>query len=96
MCFSFRSYLGIRLKDGGTTISTSQLRVFQYGERLVDRIDFEELALKGVDPSLGPSILHPSRLSQRTVDEKEGSDPSRLTVSSRILALALCVHSRVP
>ncbi|KAI6042726.1 mitochondrial K+-H+ exchange-related-domain-containing protein [Pisolithus marmoratus] len=26
------------------------LRLFQHGERLVDRIDFEELALKGVDP----------------------------------------------
>ncbi|KAI6039358.1 mitochondrial K+-H+ exchange-related-domain-containing protein [Pisolithus marmoratus] len=30
------------------------LRLFQHGERLVDRIDFEELALKGVDPSLAP------------------------------------------
>ncbi|KZP18919.1 hypothetical protein FIBSPDRAFT_791328 [Athelia psychrophila] len=34
-------------------------RVFNYGERLVDRIDFEELALHGVDPSLGPSLAHP-------------------------------------
>ena len=27
-----------------------------YGERLIDRIDFEELALKTLDPSLGPKI----------------------------------------
>ncbi|TFK73650.1 hypothetical protein BDN72DRAFT_869039 [Pluteus cervinus] len=36
-----------------------QLWVYRNGEKLVDRIDFEELALKGIDPSLGPSILHP-------------------------------------
>jgi hypothetical protein len=34
------------------------LRTYQYGERLADRIDFEELALKSVDPSLGPSLSH--------------------------------------
>jgi len=27
-----------------------------YGERVVDRIDFQELALKSMDPSLGPKI----------------------------------------
>ncbi|KAI5980729.1 mitochondrial K+-H+ exchange-related-domain-containing protein [Pisolithus albus] len=34
----------------------ARLRLYQHGERLVDRIDFEELALKGVDPSLSPSF----------------------------------------
>jgi hypothetical protein len=34
------------------------LRTYELGERIVDRIDFEELALKGVDPSLGPSVTH--------------------------------------
>ncbi|KIK69690.1 hypothetical protein GYMLUDRAFT_34093 [Collybiopsis luxurians FD-317 M1] len=33
-----------------------KLRVFRAGERIVDRIDYEELALKGIDPSLGPTI----------------------------------------
>jgi hypothetical protein len=37
----------------------SQLKTYQAGERLVDRMDFEELALKGIDPSLGPQISHP-------------------------------------
>ena len=36
-----------------------QLKTYQMGERLVDRMDFEELALKSIDPSLGPSIKHP-------------------------------------
>ncbi|KAH9851625.1 mitochondrial K+-H+ exchange-related-domain-containing protein [Lenzites betulinus] len=38
-------------------------RAFVYGERLIDRLEFEELALKSLDPSLGPSlssIVHPS------------------------------------
>lgn len=39
----------------------SQLRTFRYGERLIDRIDFEELALKTIDPSLGPKV---TKLSQ--------------------------------
>ncbi|KAF8073504.1 mitochondrial K+-H+ exchange-related-domain-containing protein [Lyophyllum atratum] len=33
-----------------------KLKVFQVGERLVDRLEFEELALKGINPALGPSI----------------------------------------
>ncbi|KAF5360635.1 hypothetical protein D9756_004997 [Leucocoprinus leucothites] len=33
-----------------------QLKVYQAGERLMDRIEFEELALKGFDPSLYPSL----------------------------------------
>ncbi|KAI1794761.1 mitochondrial K+-H+ exchange-related-domain-containing protein [Ganoderma leucocontextum] len=31
-------------------------KAFLYGERLVDRLDFEELALKSLDPSLGPKF----------------------------------------
>jgi len=36
-----------------------KFKVFTYGERLVDRVDFEELALKGVDPSMGPKLSNP-------------------------------------
>ncbi|EED85844.1 predicted protein [Postia placenta Mad-698-R] len=32
-------------------------RAFLYGERFIDRIDFEELALKSFDTSLGPKLL---------------------------------------
>jgi len=31
---------------------------------LVDRVEFEELALKGVDPSMGPKISHPRSPSE--------------------------------
>lgn len=34
-----------------------QRRAFVYGERLIDRLDFEELALKSFDTSLGPKLL---------------------------------------
>ncbi|KXN81795.1 hypothetical protein AN958_03721 [Leucoagaricus sp. SymC.cos] len=36
-----------------------KLKLYQMGERLVDRMEFEELALKCIDPSLGPSLAHP-------------------------------------
>ncbi|KAH9952299.1 hypothetical protein BGW80DRAFT_1430713 [Lactifluus volemus] len=39
--------------------SSWKYKVFAYGERLVDRVDFEELALKGVDPSMGPKLSNP-------------------------------------
>ena len=31
---------------------------------MVDRVEFEELALKGVDPSMGPKISHPRNPSE--------------------------------
>jgi len=37
---------------------TWKRKTFVYGERLVDRMDFEELALKSVDPSLGPKLVN--------------------------------------
>lgn len=40
-----------------------QLKTYQFGERQVDKMDFEELALKSIDPSLGPSIRHPNSTS---------------------------------
>ncbi|TFY79608.1 hypothetical protein EWM64_g4401 [Hericium alpestre] len=46
-------------------------KVFIYGERLIDRIDFEELGLKGIDPSLGPRI---SELRPPSKGEKEESE----------------------
>ncbi|THV03051.1 hypothetical protein K435DRAFT_775210 [Dendrothele bispora CBS 962.96] len=51
-----------------------KLRVFRGGEAMVDRIDFEELALKGIDPSLGPTILHPDLQRKEEEAEQEGQD----------------------
>lgn len=47
-----------------------QIRVFNYGERLIDRLDFEELALKSLDPSLGPKITSP-RTAGRDVQQPQ-------------------------
>ncbi|TRM64137.1 mitochondrial K+-H+ exchange-related-domain-containing protein [Schizophyllum amplum] len=55
-----------------------QLKTYEYGERLVDRIDFEELALKGIDPSIGPTITHP---------DVTGSESSGPKVSESITLL---------
>ncbi|RXW14252.1 hypothetical protein EST38_g11602 [Candolleomyces aberdarensis] len=47
-----------------------KLYVFRTGERIVDRMEFEELALKSIDPSLGPTITHP-RSSEMDSEQKE-------------------------
>jgi hypothetical protein len=47
-------------------------------------MDFEELALKGVDPSLGPSITHPqlgSRSDEKLAKEGQSGGKTRITVS---------------
>ncbi|THH08889.1 hypothetical protein EW145_g2396 [Phellinidium pouzarii] len=44
-------------------------RTFKYGERVVDRIDFEELALKSMDPSLGPKITQPGKSGLQLAEE---------------------------
>jgi hypothetical protein len=45
------------------------LKTYQFGEKLVDRMEFEELALKSIDPSLGPSITQLKR--SPVLNEKE-------------------------
>ncbi|KAH9080564.1 mitochondrial K+-H+ exchange-related-domain-containing protein [Lactarius deliciosus] len=50
---------GLWAQFGKAPENTWKFKVFTYGERLVDRVEFEELALKGVDPSMGPKISHP-------------------------------------
>ncbi|KAI0269811.1 mitochondrial K+-H+ exchange-related-domain-containing protein [Gloeopeniophorella convolvens] len=55
---------GIWAQFGKSPESSWKFKVFSYGEKLVDRVDFEELALKGVDPSMGPNISHPRSPSE--------------------------------
>ena len=56
-----------------------------YGERLVDRLDFEELALKSFDTSLGPKLL--------PVGRKDKIKPSDIpTVSALSLYLRTRAH----
>ncbi|KAJ3561664.1 hypothetical protein NP233_g10058 [Leucocoprinus birnbaumii] len=42
-----------------------KLKTYQLGERLMDRIEFEELALKALDPSLGPPVAGKSTHSEK-------------------------------
>lgn len=51
-----------------------QRKTFLYGERLVDRMDFEELALKSVDTSLGPKLMQ----LKRSEDKVTSDSPSPL------------------
>ena len=61
--------------------------IWRRGESLVDRMDFEELALKGIDPTLGPSLSHPdlpgnNAKKQRKEEESQIKGTKRLAVSS--------------
>jgi hypothetical protein len=56
------------------TVYLFQLKLHRAGERLVDRLDFEELALKSIDPSIGPSItsIMTGRLKEFEKENNEG------------------------
>ena len=62
--------------------------MFNYGERLIDRLDFEELALKSLDPSLGPKITSP-RTAGRDVQQPQARPHSRTRLLAADLALIL-------
>jgi hypothetical protein len=59
------------------------LRTYQYGEHLVDRIDFEELALKSVDPSLSPSLSHPQVGSHNEMMGKKDENMGKKRIKVR-------------
>ena len=46
----------------------------KYGEKLMDRIEFEELALKNVDPSLGPELMRGGKPSVVLEERKKQRD----------------------
>lgn len=49
-----------------------QLKLYKTGERLVDRMEFEELALKSIDPSLGPSVANFKRARLKNTRKETG------------------------
>ncbi|KDR83090.1 hypothetical protein GALMADRAFT_88915 [Galerina marginata CBS 339.88] len=78
-----------------------KLKTYQFGEKLVDRMEFEELALKSIDPSLGPSITQLKRTP--VLDEKNNSTtialifpPSLLSPSTSLSDLRAYVEHRIP
>jgi len=73
-----------------------KLKVYQFGERVVDRIEFEELALKGLDPSLGPSLVHPSPEIEKGPRIPLIYPPSLCSDSESLLHLKALVANRMP
>ncbi|RDB18941.1 hypothetical protein Hypma_014293 [Hypsizygus marmoreus] len=65
-----------------------KLKVYQAGERSVDRMEFEELALKGIDPSLVPKIPHPDapgHKAEGAISDAQTSPPQRSMSFARSL-----------
>ncbi|KAJ3878663.1 mitochondrial K+-H+ exchange-related-domain-containing protein [Lentinula edodes] len=81
-----------------------KLKVFRIGERLVDRLDYEELALKGVDPSMGPTILHLDIRGKGAEETDENKKvilpllypPSIQSAESSLSQLRELIHTREP
>jgi len=75
---------------------TWKIRVFNYGERLIDRLDFEELALKSLDPSSRPKITSP-RTAGRDVQQPQIPliYPQHI-ITSPLLNLQTLVDKRAP
>ncbi|KAJ2932347.1 hypothetical protein H1R20_g4761, partial [Candolleomyces eurysporus] len=79
-----------------------KLYVFRTGERIVDRMEFEELALKSIDPSLGPTITHPrsseidSEQKEQQAEEKGGAGSGHGVVRVRALSFPPFAHPALP
>lgn len=58
-------------KVARTVIHTKQQWTYESGERIADRIDFEEMALRNVDPSLGPTVPLRIGTSKQVNDVRE-------------------------
>lgn len=58
-------------------------RTFAAGEKLMDRIEYEEWALKAIDPVFGPSLKHatPEQNQQQQQHQTPSQSTSRQTVS---------------
>ncbi|KAJ3792322.1 mitochondrial K+-H+ exchange-related-domain-containing protein [Lentinula aff. detonsa] len=81
-----------------------KLKVFRMGEHLVDRIDYEELALKGVDPAMGPTIFHLDARGKGTDETNEKQKvmirllypPSIQSAESSLAQLRQLIRTREP
>lgn len=68
-------WIGLGKEDQTSTLDWKK-RTYNMGEKLMDRIDYEEWALKGVDPTLGPS-LNPEKVVEKRKERKEGQEASK-------------------
>ncbi|KAB5594083.1 K+-H+ exchange-like protein [Ceratobasidium theobromae] len=72
-----------------------KLKVHTYGEKVVDKVDFEELALASIDTSLGP------RLPQLTARDSTGKELSERQSKTHTISIPLiyppsCISSANP
>lgn len=67
-------------------VHATQLWTYELGERIADQIEFEELALRNVDPSLGPTV-------PLTGTSKQLNDASKDTSQLRALQKVCTVFS---
>ena len=66
-------------------MSYLQQRVFLLGERVMDRIEFEELALKSMDPSLGPDLSQWRRSKSKSGEKSKEENCVRLSLYRNIV-----------
>ncbi|PPQ77065.1 hypothetical protein CVT25_014878 [Psilocybe cyanescens] len=85
--------------DFGKAEGGWKLKTYQVGQKLMDRTEFEELALKSFDPSMGPSIAN---IKQRHVlDGKENTSiplifpPSQMAPSEVLSELRAYTDFRI-
>ncbi|KLO09062.1 hypothetical protein SCHPADRAFT_834439 [Schizopora paradoxa] len=76
-------------------------RLFVVGERAVDRIDFQELALKSMDPSLGPKISNfgspDVKFEEKPIPQIPLVHPTKLaSKSSPLVHLEQLLEKRIP
>ncbi|PWN38272.1 uncharacterized protein FA14DRAFT_159916 [Meira miltonrushii] len=57
-------------------------RTYTLGEKLMDQIEYEEWALKGVDPSIGPTLTHP-KSAQKDNATESSAESSGQPIASR-------------
>jgi len=86
---------------GKAPVGSWKQRLFVYGERAVDRIDFQELALKSMDPSLGPKISNfgspDVRFEEKSLPQIPLIHPTKLArTASPLTHLQQLVEKRIP
>lgn len=57
-------------------------RTYTLGEKLMDQIEYEEWALKGVDPSIGPTLTHPKGAGQKEAPTESSSTQAIVSPST--------------
>lgn len=68
-------------------------RTYAAGEKLMDRIEYQEWALKGVDPGLGPSLRPGTRRDTASSSSKEEGNDTAASSPSRPTTLPLLYPS---